>query len=167
MSLNSVNFDYRECNFSDEKLNVKDKKGDSRDGSGRACMFRETKNPFIYTFEANYCTGHRFNTLACRYDVINDKKHIKEDNNIHDTTSSIYRGRKAPIFTPEIYADVGQSVLLAVLDYDGLNPISRLLRKKGDSLADAVNKIKKDLRKADEKPSIGNLKKKMAGKKKK
>ena len=70
MSLNSVNFDFRECNFSDEKLNVKDKKGDSRDGSGRACMFRETQNPFIYTFEANYCTGHRFNTLASRYDAL-------------------------------------------------------------------------------------------------
>ena len=40
MSLNCVNFDFRECNFQDEKNNVKDKKGDSRDGSARACMFR-------------------------------------------------------------------------------------------------------------------------------
>jgi hypothetical protein len=42
MSLNSVNFDFRQCVFSDEKNNVKDKKGDSRDGSSRAVIFRET-----------------------------------------------------------------------------------------------------------------------------
>ena len=135
MAMNCVNFDFRECNFSDEKNNVKDKKGDSRDGSGRAAIFRETEgNPLTYTFEANYCTGHRVNSLSCRYDSINDKKLIKEDSSIHDTTSSIYRGRKAPIFTPEIYMDVGQSVLLALLDYDGLNPISRLVKKKGEDL---------------------------------
>lgn len=39
MSLNSTNFDFRECNFQDEKNNVVDKKGDSRDGSGRAVIF--------------------------------------------------------------------------------------------------------------------------------
>lgn len=70
MSLNSVNFDFRQCNFQDEKNNIKDKKGDSRDGSGRAVMFRETNsNPFVYTFEANYATGHRINTLSCRFDL--------------------------------------------------------------------------------------------------
>lgn len=64
MSLNSVNFDFRECNFQDEKNNVVDKKGDSRDGSGRAVMFKETgNNPLCYTLEANYCTGLRTNTL--------------------------------------------------------------------------------------------------------
>lgn len=86
MSLNCVNFDFRECNFSDEKNNVKDKKGDSRDGSGRAAIFRATDNPFTYTFEANYCTGIRINTLACRYNIAEDKRYIK-DVPIHDTTS--------------------------------------------------------------------------------
>mmetsp|Transcript_1257 Transcript_1257/g.2274 ORF Transcript_1257/g.2274 Transcript_1257/m.2274 type:complete len:155 (+) Transcript_1257:216-680(+) len=65
MSLNSVNFDFRQCNFQDEKNNVKDKNGDSRDGSGRAAMFRELgRHPLTYTFEANYATGHRINTLS-------------------------------------------------------------------------------------------------------
>ena len=80
MSMNSVNFDFRQCVFSDEKNNVKDKKGDSRDGSSRAVIFRETNNnPLTYTFEANYATGHRINTLSCRFDVAADKKLIKED----------------------------------------------------------------------------------------
>jgi len=80
MSMNSVNFDFRQCNFQDEKLNVKDKKGDSREGSGRAVIFRETgRNPLTYTFESNYCTGHRINTLSCRFDVDKGKKIVKED----------------------------------------------------------------------------------------
>ena len=100
MSLNSPNFDFRECNFSDEKNNVKDKKGDSRDGSARASIFRETGgNPLTYTFEANYCTGLRINPLNQRYDAENDKKIIKEDSAISDIASQIYRGRKSPIFT--------------------------------------------------------------------
>jgi len=169
MSLNSVNFDFRECNFQDDKLNVKDKKGDCRDGSGRAAIFRETNcNPFTYTFETNYVTGHRMNTLTPRYDLINDKKIIKEDSAVHDTTSSLYRGRKSPVFTPDVLFDVGQSLLIAVLDYDLKNPMTRLIKKKGDTLEAAVIKIRKDLQKADEKPSIGQLKKKLGvGKKKK
>ena len=80
MSLNSVNFDFQECNFQDEKNNIKDKKGDSRDGSGRAVIFREADlNPLTYTFEDNYCTGVRINVMQQRYDIINDKKIIKED----------------------------------------------------------------------------------------
>lgn len=64
MSMNSPNFDYSACNFSDEKNNVLDQKGDSRDGSARASIFRETDgNPLTYTFEANYCTGLRYNPI--------------------------------------------------------------------------------------------------------
>ena len=101
MSLNSVNFDFQECNFQDEKNNIKDKKGDSRDGSGRAAIFREVDfNPLTYTLEANYCTGIRINLLQHRYDINNDKKLTKEEMNVHDITSAMYRGRKSPIFTP-------------------------------------------------------------------
>lgn len=86
--MNSVNFDFRECNFMDEKNNVKDKNGDSRDGSGRAVIFRETgNNPLTYTFEANYATGFRINTLSSRTEIETGKKLIKEDSQIQDTSS--------------------------------------------------------------------------------
>ena len=79
----------------------------------------------------------------------------------------MYRGRKSPVFTPEIYFDVGQSLLVALLDYDYINPVSRLLKKKGDTLEDAVEKIKREMMKADEKPSISQIKKQLGvGKKK-
>lgn len=64
ITLNCVNFDLRECNFKDDDNNKKDKKGDSREGSGRATMFRETNQlPYCFTLEGNYTTGLRTNTL--------------------------------------------------------------------------------------------------------
>jgi len=107
MSLNCVNFDFRECIFSDEKSKLKNP-NDDKEGQVLSSIFKETtNNPFTYTFDINYTTGLRINNLAWRYDVINDKKLLKEESPIHDTTSSIYKGMKPPIFTQEIYADVG------------------------------------------------------------
>ena len=58
-------------------------------------------------------------------------------------------------------------MLIALLDYDYLNPISRILKKKGDTLEEAVEKIRKEMMKADEKPSISQIKKQLGvGKKK-
>ena len=55
-----------------------------------------------------------------------------------------------------------------MLDYDQINPISRLIKKKGDTLEAAIDKIRDDMKKSDEKPSITSIKKKLGvGKKKK
>jgi len=103
-----------------------------------------------YTFEANYCTGLRFNPINQRYDIENDRKIVKEDSLVTEITSSIYKNRKSPIFTPEIYFEVGQSLLIALLDYDCINPITRLIKKKGETLGEAVDKIRKDMNKKEE-----------------
>ena len=42
MSLNCVNFDLQECNFSDEANNKKDGKGMGREASGRAATYKIT-----------------------------------------------------------------------------------------------------------------------------
>ena len=44
---------------------------------------------------------------------------------------------------------------------DGINPVTRLIKKKTDDLSDAVFKIKRDMAKADEKPTVSQLKKKL------
>jgi len=53
------------------------------------------------------------------------------------TMTEYYKTMKspAPDFTPEIWEDVGQSLLIALLDYDGINPISRLVSSPFDDLA--------------------------------
>lgn len=65
VSLNSLNFDFVECSFSEKMMNVKDKKdGLSREGSGRVSIYKATTLPHCYTLECNYATGRRINHLA-------------------------------------------------------------------------------------------------------
>ena len=84
---------------------------------------------------------------------------MKEDTPITDAASNFYPGGKVPVFNPEIYFDVGQSLLIALLDYNGINPISRLVKKKGDSLEAAVDKVRDSMRKGDEKQTMADFKK--------
>jgi hypothetical protein len=43
VSMNSLNFDFVECSFSEKMMNVKDKKdGLSREGSGRVSIYKAT-----------------------------------------------------------------------------------------------------------------------------
>ena len=79
MSLNSVNFDYKECNFNDVDNNKKDLKGDSREGSGRASIYKLTGLPLCYTMEGNYAVGLRINTLQPRFNMTDGKRILKED----------------------------------------------------------------------------------------
>lgn len=101
MSMNSVNFDFTECSFNDGENNKKDLKGDSREGSGRAAVFRMTGIPYCYTLEGNYATGIRINTLQCR--VKDGKKVLKEDYQVNDTSSAFYKIRKVPLYDREVF----------------------------------------------------------------
>lgn len=59
-------------------------------------------------------------------------------------------------------------MLIALLDYDCINPITRLVKKKNDTLQAAIMKLRADMMKQDEKQSIGQIKKQLGvGKKKK
>ena len=59
----------------------------------------------------------------------------------------MYSGGRIPIYTQEIFMDVGQSLLIALLDYDGINPLSRLIKSKTDTFEEALIKVKKDMKK--------------------
>ena len=64
VSMNSLNFDFLECSFSDKMMNCKDKKdGLSREGSGRVGIMRATDIPNCYPLECNYASGKRINHL--------------------------------------------------------------------------------------------------------
>lgn len=65
LSMNSLNFDFLECSFSDKMMTVKDKKdGLSREGCGRVSIMKLTGLPNCYTLECNYASGRRINHLA-------------------------------------------------------------------------------------------------------
>jgi hypothetical protein len=80
ISLNSVNFDARECSYKDDVNNKKDRSGDSRAGSGRATICSITSLPYCFTLEGNYARGIRINTLNPRVDITTGKRFLKEDN---------------------------------------------------------------------------------------
>lgn len=42
VSMNCMNFDINECNFSEKIMSVKDKNGMSREGSGRVAINKDT-----------------------------------------------------------------------------------------------------------------------------
>ena len=126
-----------------------------RDGSGRAVIFHETKIPLAYTIEAHYARGKIINKLNKRYDIVNDQFLENINDKIQNSQSEIYGNiytsnnedmSPAPDFTPAIWKDVGCSVLFALLDYDGINPISRLVGSKEECLAEAVERIRQELK---------------------
>lgn len=64
VSLNSLNFDFCECSFSEKMMQCKDKKdGLSREGCGRVSIMKLTGIPNCYTLECNYAGGKRINHL--------------------------------------------------------------------------------------------------------
>lgn len=136
MSLNCVNFALPECKFSDAENNKKDRQGDSRAGSSRATFSRETGLLYVFTLEGNYATGLRINTLKSRYDYIKSKK-LKKDLPVKDTSSDFYKLQKLPIYTAEVFKDVGHAFCVSVLDLYEINPQTRLV-KSGESLKSAV-----------------------------
>jgi hypothetical protein len=134
MSMNSINFDLKECNFSDEANNKSDGLGEGRDGSGRAAIFRMTNLPHCFTMEGHYATGLRLNTLKPRFDLVNKVKIAKETNPVQDITSAMYRGKKSPNFTPDVFKDVGRAFLVSILDFEYVNPVTRIVKSLDESL---------------------------------
>jgi len=53
---------------------------------------------------------------------------------------------ESPKFTPKVWKDVGASVLYALLDYDKINPYSRLIKSKEESLDEALQEIRTNLK---------------------
>lgn len=67
VAMNCLNFDMTECNFSDRIMAVRDRNGQSREGSSRVALHMATGLTYCYTLEFNYHSGKRINTLAPKY----------------------------------------------------------------------------------------------------
>jgi hypothetical protein len=69
MSLNSLNFDFMECNFNDKMMTCKDKKdGLTREGCGRVSIMKACNGlPNCYTLECNYASGRCINHISVKF----------------------------------------------------------------------------------------------------
>lgn len=144
MPLNCVNFDFKECTFLDPR-------SDSTESSARAVIFKQAmSNPFTYTVKAHFHSGSTINPLIPRYDTVNDLRLTKEVSPVNDASSSLYKGLRPPAYGPAIFQDVGAAIVVSLLDYDMINPVTRLVSRKGQSVEAALAKIRKELVKKDE-----------------
>ena len=90
ISMNSLNFDFIECSFSDKLMTVKDKKdGLSREGCGRVTINKMTGLPNCYTLECNYASGRRINHLAPK--VNKETGAVEQETAITDHHSKHYQ----------------------------------------------------------------------------
>ncbi|XP_024080503.1 cytosolic carboxypeptidase-like protein 5 isoform X2 [Cimex lectularius] len=115
ISINSQHFHFDSCNFTERNMYLKDKKdGSSREGAGRVATLKLIGLIRSYTLECNYNMGKRVNHLPPPLRETLDKKPMQP----HITP---------PKFTPQIFEEVGRSILWSVLDLNGLHPNSRLI----------------------------------------
>jgi hypothetical protein len=71
ISMNTLNFDFTSCNFTEKMMTRKDKKGVSREGAGRVAIAKECPGLIhSYTLECNYCCGYLSQPLKERYDTL-------------------------------------------------------------------------------------------------
>lgn len=125
ISLNSLNFDFQECSFSEKLMTVKDGgSGLSREGSGRVGIWKATNCVHCYTLECHYQTGRRINMLTPK--INSDTGEIEPEELATDRNSKIYKDNRTPNYTVEIFEEVGRAVAIALLEFAEINPISRM-----------------------------------------
>ena len=132
LELNSPHFTMEASNFSAKSMQTKEK-GDaySKEGTGRVFFSRECDIIHSYTVEASYFRGKRTNDIQQlpRKPVLNDYLKgqfgsLKIDQfemlelNEGDFDESCY--------TIKMYEKMGIDILITLLDYEELNPFSRL-----------------------------------------
>jgi len=105
LSLNSLNFDFADCNFTQGNMVVKDWDGLSREGCSRVAIYKETCLPNCYTIETSFQGSKRINYLPPKFNKL--KKMIEPESGLTNAHSKIY-GASSAIYTPEIYEDMGR-----------------------------------------------------------
>ena len=103
----------------------KDKRdaGLSKEGSGRVGIFLATNLTHCYTVECNYNTGRSMNSLAP----------ASGDNGMVEQPPM---ATQPPVYTTDVYEDVGRGFALALLDIVERNPWSRVPNSDFGSLSE-------------------------------
>jgi cytosolic carboxypeptidase protein 5 len=68
ISFNTPNFDFAQCNFTEQLMTTKDKRdGSSREGAARVAIYKDTGLINCYTMECNYNTNKRVCVIPPKY----------------------------------------------------------------------------------------------------
>lgn len=68
IAMNTLNFDFEECNFTEKLMSKKDKASGleqtSREGAGRVAIHKDCGGlVYSYTMECNYCCGIKLSSI--------------------------------------------------------------------------------------------------------
>ena len=121
ISSNSPWFEYKGCDFSLKGMSGKDKRdnGLTKGGSGRVGIYHATQNSHCYTLECNYNEGLITNPVG------NCSGFVGGCDNVHKLSGIVGR-MTTPKYNPEMFQNVGEGCLTALLDMSGTNSLSRL-----------------------------------------
>ena len=118
MALNCINFDYEGSNFTEKNMRAKDKRGLSKEGSGRVALFKGSGQPRCYTLECNFNTGKVLNIIS--------SSGLNEPDEC-DNSNPIY-AKPVVEYSIGIFEDVGRAIGVSMLDSILKNPFSRVLK---------------------------------------
>jgi len=114
MAINSANFDFPACNFTQRNMILKDRHtGAGREGSGRVSVYKATGLTYCYTLECNFNTGRHTNAVPMA---------AREGGRVSPPPSYDL----PPKYNTSIYEECGKYMAVSVLDLTETNPWTRL-----------------------------------------
>jgi hypothetical protein len=145
MSINSANFDFPACNFTEKNMYLKDRHtGAGREGSGRVSVFKATGLVYSYTLECNFNSGR----------VVNAVPPATRD--AGRTTPPLLL-ETPPKYDPAVFEEAGRAMAASILDLTESNPWSRLTCSSWKNLRGVKDWLRKYIKTSDEqsKSSVG------------
>lgn len=138
ISMNTLNFSFEGCNFTEKLMLKRDKKGVSREGAGRVAIHRDCPGlVYSYTLECSYCAGVSINKIEQCFDK-ERRRFLLDSEPVLDPNSYLYPTASPDIkYNTTIFHDIGRACLTGVLDLVSQNPLPRvtsLQHVKGDLL---------------------------------
>ena len=144
MSINSPNFDFPACNFTEKNMYLKDRHtGAGREGSGRVSAYKATGLVQSYTLECNFNTGRVVNCvpMASRD---SGRATPPPPGTSNPELSSI------PKYNPEIYEESGKAMAISILDLTEVNPWTRLTCSACKNIKGVKEWLRKFIRHSEE-----------------
>lgn len=61
--------------------------------------------------------------------------------------SAFYKqaGWKSPVYNTEVFKDIGRAYLISILDIEGINPVTRILKSFDETFELALTRIRKEI----------------------
>lgn len=119
IEINTSYFEYSECDFSEKSMSSKDPKDhNTKEGSGRVALYKLSNIVHCYTIECAYFILRPLHPIAPPIIYKTGKRFLE---NANDESIQIVQ-----VFNRVFFDDVSLGIMIAILDMEKMNPVSRL-----------------------------------------